>query len=706
MILLKRKYNWNVLAKGIVADEEIFKTILSNRHIEDYETYFSQGKETLHDPYLLKDMDKAVKRIKKAVRDNELIMIYGDYDCDGISSIALLYRAIKLMNANVVYDLPNRFVDGYGLNNRAVEQIIKANVKLVITVDNGITCHEQVDLLNQAGIDTIITDHHEIGQTLPEAYAIIHAKLSENYPFKEIAGVMTAYKLACALHNSTMDDLMDLAMIGTIADLMPLTDENQAIVNLGLKHLKYTKHVGLKKLVEYTDIDIINVTAIAFKIAPKINSSGRLGKALDAVKLLITDNHREANELIIKIDRNHKQRKKLTEVAFNACEKLINPEDNVIVVASKDLHEGVIGICAQKIVEKYQRSTLVITIDNEGYGKGSMRSFGDDNILEMLHKNKQFLIKYGGHSQAAGLQIKAENISALAESLNEMTAKGQIPTIDIDMEVDLCNVKIKTVREIQDKSFYTASYLVRNLRIVDKRILARKHTKLIVECHGTLYDALHFNNLEYYYALEKDDLISAVVGLNVNEYRSRVNLQLMIKDIACDDFQVLDFHKVLDYREIKPYVNSSAILLSDKLIFEKSWEEILAKNVDSLTFAIQPKAYRNSYHKIANRTELGKIFKLLRNYREFNLDSLVKRTDYTFVTLDYAIRIFEELNLIEKTKNGKKINSAVTKVELTDSKIFKGLLAKKDVINWLYNSDISAIKNDLQTKLEEIKNEV
>ncbi len=691
------------MTEGIVPDDKIFQTILKNRNIEDYESFFSTGKETLHSPLLIKDMQKAVDRIKKAIEDQELIMIYGDYDCDGISSIALLYRALKRLNANVTYDLPDRFTDGYGLNNRAVDEIIKLKVKLVITVDNGISCWEQVELLNKAKIDTIITDHHEISEKLPRAYCILHAKLSENYPFKEIAGVMVAYKLASALHNDPLDDLMDLAMIGTIADLMPLKDENQAMVNLGLERLKNTKNLGLKKLIEYTNIDIINVTAIAFKLAPKINSSGRLGKAMEAVNLLITDDHKEANALILKIDRNHKLRKKFTEEAFSTCEKLLNPNDNVIVVASKDLHEGVIGICAQKIVEKYQRSTLVITIDENGYGKGSMRSFGDDNILALLHENSDLLIKYGGHSQAAGLQIKVENIDVLSKRMNEMVTVGQIPKIDIDMEVDLCDVNINTIKMVQDKSFYTATYLFRNLRIIRKQILARKHTKLILACHGNLYDALHFNSLEYYYSLEVGDEISLCAGLNVNNYRQMESLQLMIKDISCEELQVIDMRRVYDFKESSKWLTSTPIIIDDSKILHNNLEYYIHKKPENLTFCIKPKEFRNSYQKIANRGELQKIFKMLRDHKEFNIDSLVKRTDYTFMVLDQAIKIFSELGLIEKTKNGMRINRSVTKVELNDSPMFRQLLDKKEQINWLYTEDITKIKQFFKQKLEEAK---
>ncbi|MDD5601350.1 MAG: DHH family phosphoesterase, partial [Candidatus Izemoplasmatales bacterium] len=223
--MIKARYSWNVLVPGKVNDSNIFRHILKNRGIADPDYFFSMGEEVLHDPYLLQGMDKAVARVIQAIAGQEKILIYGDYDCDGISAISVLYRTLRKMGANVDYDLPDRFQDGYGLNLRAVGKIIATNVKLVITVDNGITCQEEVAALKKAGIDTIITDHHEDNGSLPDAFQILHAKYSPKYPFKDIAGVMVAFKFARAIADDKLEDCLDLVMIGTIADLMPLVDE-------------------------------------------------------------------------------------------------------------------------------------------------------------------------------------------------------------------------------------------------------------------------------------------------------------------------------------------------------------------------------------------------------------------------------------------------------------------------------------------------
>ncbi len=610
IILFKSKYQWQTEVDGVIPNNEIFLTLLKNRNIDDYESFISMGKDSLHDPFLLHDMQKAKDRILRAVNNKEKIMIFGDYDCDGICSISLLYRVLKQMDADIVYDLPNRFIDGYGLNMRAVETIIKMGVSLVITVDNGINCIEEIAKLNEASIDTIITDHHEIGEKLPEAYAILHTYLSEAYPFKEIAGVMVAFKLAQALIGDKAEEYYDLAMIGTISDLMPLEDENQAMINLGIERLKNTSNLGLKKMLEFTNLDIINVTAISFKIAPKINSSGRLGKAIDAVKLLITMDHKEANDLIIKIEKNHASRKKLTEESFKQCESLLNSNDKVIVIASNALHEGVIGICAQRIVEKYQKSTLIITIDSNGIGKGSMRSFGNENILELLHKNADKLLRYGGHSQAAGLQIKESKIEALRVGLNSIGGRDTVPLLKIDMELDLCQINIDTIQFIQDRSFFTASFLFRDLVVIQKQILSGKHTKLIIECHGRKFDALHFNSLEYYYSLEHGDRIDVVAGLNVNNYRNHKKIQLMIKDIECKDFQVLNLRDSNSCRKEKEWIINDYVEINDSILLEKDIIELLKENYDRQTVLITPKLLHLDFKKFTSKKEMGKIYQM------------------------------------------------------------------------------------------------
>ncbi len=701
--MLKSKYLWKTKTEGVIPNDEIFTTLLKNRDIDDYNTYFSMGRESLHDPYLLNDMTKAKNRIIQAIANSEKIMIYGDYDCDGICSMALLYRTLRILNAEVSYDLPNRFIEGYGLNMLAVEKIKAEGYSLVITVDNGITCNKEIEELNRSGIDTIVTDHHEIGEQLPEAFAILHSDLSPEYPFKEIAGVMVAFKLAEALIGEDVEEFYDLAMIGTVADLMPLKEENQAIVNLGLEKLRHTQNLGLQKLIEFSNLEIINVTAISFKLAPKINSSGRLGKALDAVRLLTTDNHREVNDLILKIEKNHASRKKLTEESFQQCEILVNPNDKVIVIASEKLHEGVVGICAQKIVEKYQKSCLIITIDSDGIGKGSARSFGDENILDMLHANSDILLRYGGHSQAAGLQVDSKNIEKLREGLNNLALEGSTPILDIDMEVDLCSIDLQTVQHVQDRSFFTATYLINDMTVSRKQILGGKHTKLILNCHDMKFDALHFNSLEYYYSLEIGDRINLVAGLNVNNYRNNRKIQLMVKDVECLDFQVINLREDDDYSEAKKWIISDAFEINDEELIEDGLDSLLLKNKAKGTMVITPRNPKINVNKLTNKRDLGKIYQMLKEINEFKLDILLRRIEYNPLILKKAIQIFLELDLIEKNNDYYTIKENVIKTDLQNSSTFVKLEEIKKALDLIYLDYLSHIKTYFKAKMEEIQ---
>jgi len=699
--LLKSKYLWKTKIDGIVPNDEIFTSLLSNREIYDYNSFFSMGEESLIDPFLLKDMAKAKERVLKAIANGEKIMIYGDYDCDGICSISVLYRALKKLDADVYYDLPNRFLDGYGLNMRAVENIKDLNIKLVITVDNGVTCINEIDKLNEYGIDTIVTDHHEIGEKLPNAYAVLHTHISDDYEFKEIAGVMVAFKLSQVLIGDAVSEFYDLAMIGTIADLMPLKGENQALVNLGLKQLKQTTNIGLRKLIEFSNLDIINVTAISFKIAPKINSSGRLGKALDAVKLLTTDDYREVNELILKLEKNHASRKKLTEEAFKTCEKLVNQDDQVIVIASELLHEGVIGICAQRIVEKYQRSALIMTIDHEdGVGKGSMRSFGDENILDLLHRNNQLLVRYGGHSQAAGLKVKIENIQKLRAGLNSISAVGKAPILSVDMEVDLSKINIDTIQDIQNRSFFTATYLFNDLVVSRKQILGGKHTKLILDCHGMKFDALHFNSLEYYYSLENGDYINLIAGLNVNNYRNRKKVQLMIKDVECNNLQVLDFRTSSKYEDEKAWVTTKTFEINDEIIIEENMDNYIKKNIDTRTIILSPKHTKANLNKLVYKRELGKIYQMLKEIKEFKLDILLRRLEYDKLVLKYAILIFLDLDLIYQQDDCYIVRENALKTDLKNSPTYVKLEGAKKFIDFIYQDYLSHIRTYFRKQME------
>jgi single-stranded-DNA-specific exonuclease len=690
--LIKSKYLWKKQIEGIVKDKDIFELINKNRDIHDHEAFFSMGIEAIHSPYLLKDMDKAVERIKKAIEDKEKILIFGDYDCDGITSVAIMYRVLSNAGANVDYRIPDRFTDGYGLNLDIANDIVDDGYNLIITVDNGISSIEEINFIQEHKIDVILTDHHEFKETLPKAYTILHSKLSDNYPFKEIAGCMVAFKLAWAIKGEFPEELSDLAMIGTIADLMPLEAENQAIVNIGLKQLKKTTNLGLRKILNYSDLDIVNQTSIAFQIAPKINSSGRLNKGGLAIELLITEDIKKANDLILKIEENHILRKKHTERSFAIAENLVNHLDQVLVLGSDKFHEGVVGICAQRISEKYQKPTIVLTIDGD-VAKGSARTFGQISILNMLKKTEDLLERFGGHDQAAGMQLKVENINAFRKRLNQLDIEDNEPELNIDMEIDLRDITKDTIQRLQEKSFHTALFLMKGLRVVRKQIIGKNHVKLSLEYEHQLFDAIKFNSLEYYYNLNENDVIDVCGGLSINRFRNKESVQIMINDLKCDHLQVIDYRHSVNTVDIQENLYPEFVVLNDETVIKTNEIKSIFENHHS--FALFPKFLNINFNQIIDRNELLKVYMKLKKLPQFTKFDIMNILSLQEEVAEIIIQIFDELNFLKRHKNYYSIKDK-NKADLTQSSTYQLLLDKKKTIDWLYQSTNDKINKYLE----------
>lgn len=692
--MLKAKYEWNVRYPDLIPDQQIFNCLLKNRGIDDVDRFFSLGKEIFSDPYALEDMKIAVTRIRQAISNREKIVIYGDYDCDGITAIAVLYRTLKRLGARIAYDLPDRFSDGYGLSLRAVETLIAEGVSLVITVDNGITCFDEIDRLNEAGIDTIITDHHEPLDGTPKALAILHAKISKTYPFKELAGVGMSYKLASALSESDLDDLLDLVMIGTVADMVKLEGENQALVNLGLTRLKNSSNPGLRKLLEYSHVDDINLRAIAFKIAPKINSSGRMGKAKEAVELLICDSEEEVNRLILSIESNHAERKDLTDEAYRECEKLVNLADNVLVLVSPSFHEGVIGICAQKIAEKYQRSTIVMCQNEEGIGKGSMRSSGDEDILSLLKQSDDLLIRFGGHSQAAGLSIEIPKIPLLRERLNRLSVQQGKRILDIDMQISLSDISVPSIRKIEHYSFFTATFLFSNLTLLSKSLISGKHTKLYVTDGIRTTEALMFNNTEYFTLLEEGDRIDLVGGVGLNSWKNSDSIQIMIKDLSCDHFQVLDLRNEDHFTQVLPTLKKMdhTLILDDEIATLEFDLPSLVSQKKPSTVVVGYSARAKIAHQWLNKEGIGSIYRLIQQNEPLTAEQLVNLSKTPEWLILPILKIFEELHLISNGSSGITLLKTAEKRNLADSKTYQSMMNTRQQFEFLSNESLTTIK--------------
>lgn len=508
----------------------------------------------LHDPYLLKDMDKAVERIKLAKEADEKITIYGDYDVDGITSIAILYKHLKEMGFEVDYYVPDRIQEGYGVNREALDKISESGTKVVITVDTGITAVEETEYAKQIGMDIIITDHHECKEKIPAAFAAIDPKRKDcGYPFKNLAGVGVAFKLIQALDkSSSVEKLMtkyaDLICLGTVADISPLVDENRILVTEGLKRFKTTQNIGLKALIDVsiTNNKPITTSTIGYIIAPRINASGRLGCASRSVEMFLTDDRELAYELAEGLCEENTIRQQTEQKMFAEALEYIenNPEiknDRILIIPHKNWHHGIVGIVSSKITEKFYKPSILFAVDDDE-AKGSGRSISGFNLFEALEDCAELLEKFGGHELAAGLSIKTENIERFREAINKsalisISEKTLVPTVSIDAVIKPTYITLETVDEINRLQPFGVDnplpvFAVKNIKIHKISTMSEnKHLRMTLLKEGKFLDAVGFGMGEYYNHLKEGDFINVAFGLDINDYKGYKNVQLVLKDI-------------------------------------------------------------------------------------------------------------------------------------------------------------------------------
>ncbi|MBE5040022.1 single-stranded-DNA-specific exonuclease RecJ [Ructibacterium gallinarum] len=530
--------------------------ILYNRGIHDDEAitrFLSKDLGVMHDPYLLKDMEKAADRIWKARDEGEKITIYGDYDVDGITSIAILYKHLREMGIEVDYYVPDRMQEGYGVNKEALDKIHKGGTSLIITVDTGITAVEESEYAKELGLDVIVTDHHECKEQLPDVYAAIDPKRKDCvYPFKSLAGVGVVFKLIQALDDKKslpdlMDKYADLMCLGTVADISPLIDENRVIVTEGLKRFKTTKNVGLKALIDVsTNGKAITTSTIGYTIAPRINASGRLGCASRSVELFLTDDAEKAKKLAESLCEENTLRQQTEQKMFKEAMEYLEEhpevkEDKVIVIPHKDWHHGIVGIVSSKITEKFYKPSILFAIDGDE-AKGSGRSVSGFNLFGVLEQCSDLLEKFGGHELAAGLTIKSENIEAFRKKVNscskdQITEKMMTPTILLDAAIKVPYITLETVNDINRLQPFgvdnpTPAFAVRNIKIHKISVMSEgKHLRMTLLKDGKYLDAVGFGMGEYYQYLEEGDFIDVAFALDINDYKGFQNVQLILKDI-------------------------------------------------------------------------------------------------------------------------------------------------------------------------------
>ncbi len=536
---------------------ELMATLLLNREIvekKDIEVFLEPTRNDFHNPFLMPDMQEAVDRIEQAIKNNEKIIIYGDYDVDGVTSITVLKKFLKDRGMTEVgYYIPKRLDEGYGLNREAVRKIYEKGYKLIITVDCGITGVEEIKYAYELGMEVIVTDHHEPLDEIPKAVAVIDCKRKDNqYPFKGLAGVGVVFKLIQAisqqfgLEEKEYLKYLDIVCIGTISDIVPLVDENRVISKLGLRLVAQTRCVGLKSLLEANvgKNSAINANTVSFGIAPRINACGRIGFEQDAVKLFMTENILEAQGLTEQLNSYNKTRQDIEKNIFEEAKEIIEKnnlqEKNTIVLGKKGWHHGVIGIVASKITELYFKPTILIGFE-DGIGKGSGRSVPGFDLHDALHRLGGYLDKYGGHEMAVGVTINRNNFDKFAEELEkraqECHTEQFVPVISIDQEITGKDLTIEMAEDLTRLEPYGTSnkvplFLIKNLRIDSIRTLVEgKHLKLTLQDGNQIVNAIGFNLGYYAEDFLLGDKVDMIGMVEINEFANNRMIQINLKDI-------------------------------------------------------------------------------------------------------------------------------------------------------------------------------
>ena len=626
--------------------------------------YITKDTSVLHDPFLLPDMAKAVRRLMQGIEKHEKITIYGDYDVDGITSVCSLYKYIMSLGGNVDYYIPNRGTEGYGLNTEAIEKLINGGTQLIVTVDTGITATVEVEFANERGIDVIVTDHHECGQSLPNAAAIVNPKRADSeYPFKELAGVGVVFKLisACEQYRATgslstkpedaekniealsrvCNSYSDLTAIGTVADVMPLTDENRLIVSYGLGRLSESENTGLSALIKACGISSddnkkITSSTISFTIAPRINAAGRMGTAQIAVELLLTDDEECAQNIAqqlcdANVDRQNEEQKIMEQAESMIAQNDLAFGKKILVLDHSDWHHGVIGIVASKLTEKYNVPSILISFegDDKTVGKGSGRSIEGFNLHGALCECSEFLERFGGHALAAGLTVSADDLPNFRRSIeqyaeNNITDEDTVKKIYADMELSEYEVTVELASELSLLEPYGTSnptplFILRDA-IVESILSTstNKHTRLTLKKGKERFQCVMFGRSPESIGVCNGNSVDILFNLGINEFKGSKKRQMIVRDIELSSEE---------QREIQ----------SDVLLYE-----------DILNDRILP-----ALPHIPNRDECINVFKYLKNAPDGIAYALhiTDRLGISYVKLRLITDVFTELGFIKGVWN-------------------------------------------------------
>ncbi|WP_246940731.1 single-stranded-DNA-specific exonuclease RecJ [Bacillus pinisoli] len=710
-----------------------------------------------HDPFLLTGMDRTVERIYQAIEKNEKILVFGDYDADGVSSTTVMMRALQAKGAQVDFYIPNRFREGYGPNKEAFQWAFNEGYSLIITVDTGISALSEAAFAKELGMDLVITDHHEPGPILPDAFSIIHPKLpGSEYPCKELAGVGVALKVAHALLGECPTEYVGIASIGTIADLVPLHDENRLIAIKGIKALRETTNPGLRALLSVCNVDQKEITeeTIGFSIGPRINAAGRLGDADPAVHLFLTDDVEEAEQIASEIDQLNKERKKIvnemTQEAIELVESDFPLEQNpVLIIGKKGWNAGVIGIVASRLVEKYYRPTIVLSLDDEGVkAKGSARSIEGFDLFENLSTCRDILPHFGGHTMAAGMTVEVPHIEELRERLiklaNEtLTAEDFVPVSHVDVECKLEDISIPTIEELSKLAPYgvgnpkpKVTIPMTSISQIKKIGQDQSHLKLLLEHEGISLDAIAFGFGHIYDEISSIAKVSILGELSINEWNNFRKPQVMIQDISIKEWQLFDWRGLKNFtkqlegipsnrRKIIVFQETTIENLylhdfQEHILMVKDEEDLSKLNkeeylivadlpsslslLEKLVQTTNPARIYTVFHQseshffntIPTRDHFKWFYGFLGKNKEFNFQTqgerLAKHRGWSKDSIQFMLNVFFELEFVTINNGVISLTDQPKKRDLTDSHTYTQKQNQIEIENMMIYSSYSQLK--------------
>ena len=680
--------------------------LLFERGIKDetsLKKFLEPSLEDLHDPYLLNDMEKAVERIRQAIEQGELILIYGDYDADGMTSASIVKESLEQLGAECLVYLPNRFTDGYGPNASVYKYFIEQQgVSLIVTVDNGVAGHEAIDLAQSMGVDVIVTDHHSMPEVLPDAYAIIHPEHpGADYPFKHLAGCGVAFKLACALLEEVQVELLDLVAIGTIADMVSLTDENRIMVQYGLEVLRNTQRMGLQEMFEIAGISSSDVTeeTVGFQLAPRLNALGRLDDPNPAIDLLTGFDDEEVHEIALLIHQKNEERKEIVQSIYDEAKKMVDPDKSVQVLAKEGWNPGVLGIVAGRLLEELGQTVIVLNIE-DGRAKGSARSIEVVDIFEALDPHRELFIAFGGHAGAAGMTLEVDKLEVLSDVLEayirEKGADAQGKNnLFLDEELDLEDLSLETVKSFerlapfgmdnQKPVFYIRDFQIENARVMGA---GNAHLKLKISKGEASFEVVAFGQGKWATEFSQTKQLELAVTLSVNQWNGQTTLQLMMVDARVEGVQLFNIRgknallpegvPVLDFtQELPDVISCSAIVVKNipedisllkKICQEQNFSAIYFKNDIAKAY------YLTGY---GTREQFAKLYKTIYQFPEFDirykLKDLAAFLKIEQILLVKMIQIFEELGFVTIENGVMRVNKEAEKRDIAESQIYQKL---------------------------------